>query len=373
MPRGDNPHDADGLSNRTRRRFLAATAGVTGTAAFGGIGVARSLTTVEIPEVKRRGETLHTRTVPRKWLRQFQETKQRVDRIAAELEGDPGPVRTVSVGKGHRTVGGLPTHTVKVRVDGEVVPDSVRQLAGDLPMDVVRNSSFSLPSRRAQSSPASCDPPYHGGDCDPMKGGAEVGYDGCWNGTSNTVVEYGDSKYVMTALHVCNDSLGCADGDETGNQITQNGADLGTVEHAWLAWDTALISLDGERSEPIGPTLKDTTGTVIGYEDLASLSTLGAVFYQGCRTDDGLGDVHEVNGHDYTCDEDYGSFEFFTFKSNTDNGDSGGPVYATYDYGDIKLAGQIWDDAGETVNQEPLVAAAPAYEQANLGITFGWN
>lgn len=344
-----------------RRGFLKrSAAGMSGLSLFTGI---QNQDTVRIPIIKRQGDPIVTKEVPKAWWEQVKEVEKRVDEMADDLETNP-QIKTLSVTNAESKISGKPAKAIHVRVAGTEVPPVVRRHANGLPLQVETQS------KGPQATITSCDsaPPYYSGDSDPVKGGSELGRSAnCWHGTANIVVEYNGAKRVMTARHITDDQNGsCQDTDTEGTTIYQNDEPLGQVRTTWKSLDTALIDFsEGTRSAPFYGIIKNATGQVGGYYSKQALADGMSINSRGCKTGAQSGSITNYNGYYDTCGE-WRYSEFIEHDIQTDYGDSGGPLFG-YNRDWIIMTGQVYNYVNGTG------IAAPSWKQARKGVEFYWQ
>lgn len=348
---GGSEDAQDGQLNASwNRRSILKGLGASGLGMFGiqPVSGGRPNATVEIDQVKTKGadgqeKVIATREVPRAWYTQMKRARRVNKRLQDRFLSMDGVFSVGVTALGDR-IAGKPKHGVRIRLEGNSISASIPRRAGGVPVIVERNASKGV-AQSHNTCNTETEPHHYNQTYDPLLAGAitepdadSLLVDDCTFGTiCCRVNQNSSSDYILTARHI----WGCenTDNEIEGMDVYQHSDKIGTISDAFKEHDAVVVDLSSSRSASLG-VVDDPNGySLFGYVTKNEMGWLLGTEVQtrGVKTGAVTATPTDYEVMTNLCDGWVDQVEYS--RSDSGDGDSGGPYFYYAGHGDYHLLG----------------------------------
>lgn len=322
------------------RRSVLKTIGASGIAAYigTGVGTAGGPEMERVPRVKSGDEVVEWMEVPKRWLQRSEAVKNATQGFTNNRLSEKG-IQSVGMVPRNKEIAGKRTFEINVEID----PD---KFDGGIP-DTYQGE----PVKKSEMASDDMGPNCHNDqNYDPMPGGVWIeGDSAAPRGTTFGMVEYNNTFYMLTALHLFGDNN--CNNYNIGDDVDQYSQNMGALEGFQTDYDLALCSHDNGIAVSHSIDGESQSWDVKGYASEVSMRDRAAAWNDsykmmgtstGIQTG-GIGETHKSISNCYT-------FGGHGARGSADGaaGDSGGPAFAVEGGEAVYLYLHSWGTGGKT-------------------------
>jgi len=311
----------DSFNRRSALKLIGT--GVTLPSAMGVVSGKKRTDWVEITMLKKDGEPLLTKEVPKKWYKLEQRAEHVQNKILPKFEKKEGVIASAVTNSDEKI-----HDWNKPKVQLVVKPN---------------HADIELPNRLAgiqvekfvedDSPESTCSESDYQQDFDEVPAGVEITMDG-WAVSAGWWVKKDGKDRLMTCAHIF-DEEECG-GDAVGTTVRQGGEKFGEISSIYPNIDVVLVdtSYGGDLQDNIYGISGECVDRV-GRDGLNDIRATGSrVSKAGSSTCNTNGTITKIEEYASGCvTNTYGNYYGVNLDIETDEGDSGGPIYySTWDW-----------------------------------------